>query len=194
MTRLVAPVLPPGSLSSRQQPVLAVDLRIVLRPWTNEDVAALAAAYEDPDIQHWNLNSFDEVGAKTLIAEWTDAWKSETGASWAITRTSDDFAIGQVGLRAVDVVGGEAEIWYWVAPESRGVGAASSALNALSEWLLDDLGLQRLELEHSIHNPASCHVASSAGYELEGTMKSALLHSDGWHDMHLHARISHVAT
>jgi hypothetical protein len=28
-----------------------------------------------------------------------------------------------------------------------------------------------------------------AGFRLEGTLRKALLHTDGWHDMHLDARI-----
>ena len=32
-------------------------------------------------------------------------------------------------------------------------------------------------------------MAAKAGFALEGTKRSALLHADGWHDMHLHARI-----
>ena len=38
-------------------------------------------------------------------------------------------------------------------------------------------------------NTASCRVAGKAGFHLEATLRSVLLHSDGWHDMHLHARI-----
>jgi RimJ/RimL family protein N-acetyltransferase len=192
MAKLIAPFLPPGTMSDRQQPVVRVDDQFVLRPWPQEDVPALVAAFDDPDIQHWNLNSFDEAGAKRLVAKWNDAWSSETGAYWAIARSLDHFAIGQVGLRVVDLTGGAAEIWYWIAPEARGVGVASLATNALSVWLFEDLGLHRLELGHSIHNPASCHVASNAGYALEGTKTSALLHSDGWHDMHWHARVNDV--
>ncbi len=186
---MVAPVLPPGSLKSRSQPVLRVGNQYVLRPWTQSDVSALAAAYADPDIQRWNLNSFDEFEAEQLIVKWNDSWRNETGASWAIANAADNYAVGQVGLRSVDLVGGEAEVWYWVAPQSRGVGAASLATDTLSEWLLEDLGLHRLELGHSVANPASCRVASRSGFAPEGTMRSALLHADGWHDMHWHARI-----
>jgi RimJ/RimL family protein N-acetyltransferase len=46
-----------------------------------------------------------------------------------------------------------------------------------------------LELTHSTVNPVSCRVAVSAGYRLEGTKRRAGLHADGWHDMHLHARL-----
>jgi RimJ/RimL family protein N-acetyltransferase len=49
--------------------------------------------------------------------------------------------------------------------------------------------LHRLGLGHSVANTASCRVADRAGFRLEATLHSALLHSDGWHDMHLHARV-----
>jgi RimJ/RimL family protein N-acetyltransferase len=39
-----------------------------------------------------------------------------------------------------------------------------------------------------VANTASCRVAGKAGFRLEGTLRSALLHTDGWHDMHLHGR------
>ncbi|MBT2467364.1 GNAT family N-acetyltransferase [Streptomyces sp. ISL-66] len=48
---------------------------------------------------------------------------------------------------------------------------------------------KRIARYHSAANPASCRVATKAGYPLEGTMRGALLHVDGWHDEHLHARL-----
>ena len=66
---------------------------------------------------------------------------------------------------------------------------AGRALTAMTEWLFT-LGLHRVELMHSVLNEPSCRVAAKQGFELEGTRRSALLHPDGWHDMHLHARIA----
>ncbi|WP_431684089.1 GNAT family N-acetyltransferase [Kitasatospora sp. KL5] len=74
-------------------------------------------------------------------------------------------------------------------PAARGRGAAVEATRRLSRWALEDLGLHRLTLCHSVANPASCRVAEKAGYVLEGTVRSALLHADGWHDQHLHALV-----
>jgi RimJ/RimL family protein N-acetyltransferase len=48
----------------------------------------------------------------------------------------------------------------------------------------------RLYLRHSVANPASCRVALKSGFAAEGTERGAELHTDGWHDMHLHARIA----
>lgn len=63
------------------------------------------------------------------------------------------------------------------------------AAEAVSRWAFEDLGLHRLRITHSVANPASCAVAEKAGFRLDGTMRGALLHADGWHDEHLHARL-----
>ena len=74
-------------------------------------------------------------------------------------------------------------------PAARGAGVASRALTAVSLWALGEAGFHRLELDHSTRNQASCRVAARAGFPLEGTKRSAAVHSDGRHDMHLHARV-----
>ena len=84
---------------------------------------------------------------------------------------------------------GYGEVASWSMSTARGRGVASSAVAALASWSFDDLGLHRLELRHSVQNEASCRVATKLGFEMEGTMRSQLLHADGWHDMHLHARV-----
>jgi len=41
-----------------------------------------------------------------------------------------------------------------------------------------------------VHNLPSSRVAIEAGFDFEGVKRCAGLHLDGWHDMHLHARIN----
>lgn len=61
---------------------------------------------------------------------------------------------------------------------------------ALSHWALGEFGLHRIELEHSVTNETSCRVALTAGYPAEGVRRARVRYADGWHDMHLHARIT----
>ncbi|HEX5289615.1 MAG TPA: GNAT family N-acetyltransferase [Streptosporangiaceae bacterium] len=186
MPSLTAPVVPAGALSQVAQPILrAGDL--VLRPWAEGDAAALVAAFADPEIQRWHARTVESLAeASEMIARYQRAWRNETGAHWAITGPE---VIGRVALRTVDLEEGCAEIAYWVTPAARGRGAAPRSAIALSGWVLGELGLHRLDLEHSVANAASCRVAQKAGFAYEGTRRSAVLHGDGWHDMHLHARI-----
>lgn len=124
-----------------------------------------------------------------VIRRWHDAWNAETGASWAVIHPDDGRLLGRAEFREVHLDGGIAELAYWMIPTARGRGVATAAVSTLSRWAFDEVGFQRLELLHSTGNVASCKVATRTGFLLEGTMRAAVLHTDGWHDMHLHARI-----
>jgi RimJ/RimL family protein N-acetyltransferase len=87
---------------------------------------------------------------------------------------------------------GVAEAAYWTLPAARGRGVATRALQEVTRWAFD-VGLHRVELEHSTQNLPSCRVALKAGFLVEGTRRSAGLHGDGWHDMHLHGRVNNLA-
>lgn len=190
MPRLIPPVLVPGSISGRDQPVIDINDELLLRPWTVDDASVVVAGYSDPDIQRWMPYSYEHDEAVDVIRKWNDDWRREMGACWAIAQQSDDAAIGRIALQDFDLVSGSAELAYWVLPQFRGAGVASLALAALSDWAFEELELHRLDLNHSVENPASCIVAVRAQFEIEGTSRSAGIYADGWHDVHLHGRIS----
>jgi RimJ/RimL family protein N-acetyltransferase len=187
---LVDPSLPAGSLCSLEQPRIDVDCQLVFRPWRENDATIVKAAFECPDIQRWHVRCIDTHDeALAWIADWTTRWDEETAASWAIIDKNDDQPIGQVGLRAISLFGASAHLSYWVLPNARGTGVAPRAARALMRWTFDVVRLHRISLEHSTANPASCRVAAKLGFAVEGTFRSAARHADGWHDMHMHARL-----
>ena len=188
MPYLVQSALPAGALAGQPQPVLA-GTAVSLRPWTTADVPGLVTAYQDPDIQRWHCRLLDSSEAATLIRQWAAAWTAETSANWAVTDLGGTELLGRMGFREVDLFSGVAEVAYWVLPSARGRGVAVDALTTLARWAFDEIGLQRLELRHSTQNLASCRVAAATSFPLEGTLRASGLHTDGWHDMHLHARL-----
>jgi RimJ/RimL family protein N-acetyltransferase len=181
-------VLAPGILSEHDQPTLTGD-GIVLRPWEPQDAPVVFAAYQDPDIQKWHTRGMvDLAEASAWIDQVNLGWENEKLAGWAVE--IEGTVVGRAVLRFIDLHDGIAEVGYWVLPEARGRGVATRTVEVLSAWTLDVLGLHRLELEHSVRNEASCRVAIRTGFEPEGIRRAALRHDDGWHDMHVHARLS----
>ncbi|MFE6934741.1 GNAT family N-acetyltransferase [Streptomyces sp. NPDC057699] len=194
MPFLVPPHIPPGRLSASPQPSLPVDGGLVLRPWRRTDAGAVLSAFSDPAIQHWHLRRADtEAEAVSWIEEWRSAWQAETNIHWAIVRPAGggaDEVLGRMALRDLIPAIGYAECAYWILPEARGSGLAPRAVDAVQRWAFDEeTGFERLELVHSVRNEASCRVAAKCGFALEGIRRRGHLHSDGWHDMHVHARL-----
>ncbi|MEO8477111.1 MAG: GNAT family N-acetyltransferase [Actinomycetota bacterium] len=172
------------------QPSLVAAPDVRLRPWTVADAPALVAAFSDEAIQRWNIQTMlTAAEAAEWIAPWHERWAAETDASWAVTDDGGRDLLGYVALRGMDLEFGVAKLTYWVVHEHRGRGVATRAASEITRWALDDLGLHRLTLYHSVANRASCGVAGKLGFSLEGVMRSALLHADGWHDMHIHGRV-----
>ncbi|OQR61103.1 GNAT family N-acetyltransferase [Streptomyces maremycinicus] len=184
------PVLPAGTLSGAAQPELRSGDGLLLRPWRAEDVPAVYAAFQDPALHQWHIRAADsEEEVAGWIEDWRKDWAQERNAQWAVVDEHTGALLGRVALRAIVLAEGVAEVAYWTTRAARGRGVAPRATTALTSWALDEIGLHRLELMHATANEASCRVAEKAGFLLEGTRRSATLHQDGWHDMHLHARV-----
>ncbi|MYQ44142.1 GNAT family N-acetyltransferase [Streptomyces sp. SID4985] len=191
MPILVPPVLPAGALARLAQPVIPAGDGLLLRPWRAEDAPVVHAAFQDPVQRQWHgrfTESEDE--AKDWIATWRQDWAGESRATWAVADADTDEVVGRVALREIHLEDACAEVAYWTVARSRGRGVAVTVTEALTRWAFDEIGFHRLELTHSTANEASCRVATKSGYDLEGTRRSYVLHQDGWHDMHLHARVN----
>ena len=190
MPRLVGPALPAGFLRDTRQPRLDAGEGMVLRPWRDTDAATVRAAFACPDIQRWHMRRMDsDDEAQDWIADWTRQWADESNASWAVADGSDDRVVGQVGLRTIMLSQASAELSYWILPTARGTGIAVRAVQALTSWAFGTLRMHRIFLVHSVSNSASCRVAQKAAFGIEGTLRGHLRHTDGWHDVHVHARL-----
>jgi RimJ/RimL family protein N-acetyltransferase len=188
-SRTTPPAVPAGTLAAGPQPVLSADGGLVLRPWQSDDAPVFLAAYRDSAIQRWHTR---QPASEDRVREWFDQyrrdWAEERGGHWAVTRDGAE-VLGRIALCGLELDDGVAGCAYWVLPAARGARVASRALIALSVWALGGAGFHRLHLDHSTRNEASCRVAVTSGFRLEGTKRSAAVHADGRHDMHLHARI-----
>ncbi|MFL6164392.1 MAG: GNAT family N-acetyltransferase [Jatrophihabitantaceae bacterium] len=187
MPELVPAAVPAGRLRALAQPTLRIE-GLTLRPWWLSDAEAVVEAYRDPDIQQWHARSMTYPEAREWVASWADRWQGETGAGWAVTER--DVLVGRVGFRTIELAEGIAELAYWTVPAARGRNIAARAVRTVSRWMFGSVGLHRIELSHSTSNPASCRVAEKAGFGYEATLRQQVLHADGWHDMHLHARLA----
>jgi len=143
------------------------DDAIVLRPFALDDVPAIVAACQDPEIPRWT--SVPSPYTETDARAWLESDEEESFA--VVDRTSDQL-LGSIGVRYFD--SGIGEVGYWVKREARGRGIATRALELISRWALVDKGLERFQLRADVANEPSQRVAEKAGFVREGILRSSL--------------------
>jgi RimJ/RimL family protein N-acetyltransferase len=166
--------------------------RLVLRVPLAADAEDAMRLLQDPATALW-FAAPDVVDLGSAIAWCERGADGDSGPhrTWHGVDPATDRLIVNVSLFDIDPEHLTAKVAYRVVPWERGRGFAREALIALSKWAFGDLGLARLQLEHSEPNVASCRVALGAGYRLEGTARSAYLTTDGVRrDVHIHGRLS----
>lgn len=169
----------------------AADLpALFLRPWREDDVAALVEAYSDPALRHWTADALDDAaGALRWVAEQRRGWEAGRRFAFAVLEGEPGRLVGEPGREGEPgrLVGGavlkrpapegpSAEVGYWTAARARGRGVAPRALEALTAWAFETFsgsGLERLDLLHQEDNGASCRVAEKGGYVLRATLPAA---------------------
>ncbi|MFD0361985.1 GNAT family N-acetyltransferase [Nocardia sp. GCM10030253] len=187
MPELMPAVVAAGKFAEVPQPTLVTLDGLVLRPWTSQDAPAVFEAFQDPAIRRWHVRTAESVAqVRDWIERWQTVWTTGNG-QWAVTVAGE--VAGRIGLRHTDLADGTTELAYWTMPAWRGRAIAPRAVIALTRWGFDEIGFDRIELTHSVQNPQSCRVAAKCDFPFEGTLRGAGRHSDGRHDMHLHARI-----
>jgi ribosomal-protein-alanine N-acetyltransferase len=109
--------------------------------------------------------------------------EARNGRSFSFVIWKGPNLIGQITLGGViygALRGGH--IGYWIDQEYANRGYTTQAVEILTRFGFDQLGLHRIEINIRPENAPSCRVAEKAGYILEGT-RARYLHIDGqWRD------------
>jgi RimJ/RimL family protein N-acetyltransferase len=150
------------------------DGELVLRPPATGDIDRITEICQDLDIQRFTRVPvpYRRQDAASFVTMATDALQQARGAHVLVE--VDGAVVGCVGA-SIDHTDRLADVGYWMAPESRRQRITTTAVRRLCRWLLDDVGLARLELAAAVTNPGSNAVARRLGFQLEGRRRSALL-------------------
>ncbi|GAB7039197.1 MULTISPECIES: GNAT family N-acetyltransferase [Catenuloplanes] len=159
--------------------------RLVLGPVEERDAAEVHAVWQDESLVRWSPlgYAFARADLPTAI-EWCTTGavarrRDPSRAEFALRPHGTDRMAGLVGLFDADWDNRTAEIHYWTAAWARGNGYAGEGARAVAEWALRDAGLERIVLRAAAGNAPSRRVAESAGFRLEGLLRSAAVLRDG---------------
>ena len=155
-------------------PLYRAQLR--LRPWQATDVTAAAAAGSDPLISRYRYSLPKTEGAAD---DWITACETDRAAA---TRLELAIAnpvtpVGSVSL--TDFEHGNAMVRFWLLPQARGHGIATTALRLLSSWAFAHLEVGRLAAYVELDNRDSCAVLERCGFVQEGHLRRHMTSHDG---------------
>ncbi|ELS53718.1 GNAT family N-acetyltransferase [Streptomyces viridochromogenes] len=159
------------------EPVTLTTGRLLLRTVGPQDTNAVYEAAQDPDIQRWTtipspyLREHAESFTEQLVP---DSWANGSMFTWGLFLPEGQELVGMLGLtmRSLSV----AEIGFWGTKEHRGNGYITEAVLTASRWAFVHLSIDRVEWRAEVGNKPSRAVAERAGFTLEGTLRSAIVH------------------
>jgi len=154
-------------------PQLADDT-IRLEPLTEGDVRPMLGLVDDEDVIRFTRvpAGADDEFVRGWIGRYETGWQDGTRAGFAVRDADGSGFLGFAAAVDLDLDAQEAELGYMVAPAARGRGVAVRALDLLTRWCFDTLGLIRLELRIDPENLPSVRVAERAGYVQDGVLRN----------------------
>jgi len=137
--------------------------RLVLRPVTTDDHAAVLAHWTQPDVRRFLFDgaALSGVEVAETIEESIGDFAARGFGVWLIELGSAAGLIGTAGLRPLG--GSGLEIFYSLAPGAWGYGYATEAARAVVEYGLGPLGLPEVLAEVDEGNAASVAVVKRLG-------------------------------
>ena len=137
--------------------------RLVLRPVTTDDHAAVLAHWTQPDVRRFLFDgaALSGVEVAETIEESIGDFAVRGFGVWLIELGSATGLIGTAGLRPLGSSG--LEIFYSLAPGAWGHGYATEAARAVVEYGLGPLGLPEVLAEVDEGNAASVAVVRRLG-------------------------------
>lgn len=143
-----------------------------LRPEEASSVYAIVDANRD-HLQRW-LAWVNGTNSEKDVADFIEVTleKRRKGTEYGYAICLDGVPVGHMSLMYIHE---EPEIGYWVSSEVAGQGIVTKAAQALTDFGIKTLGLQKIVIRVNPENIASNRVAEKLGYTLLGTSFSERL-------------------
>ena len=115
-------------------------------PWAKDDYSIDSAR----DFIKFNLSEYAKNG------------------SFSASIILEEKFVGGVGFHNLDLKNKSAHIGYWLAKQAQGKGIITRCCRVLFDYLFDDLGLNRIQINCNIENTKSRAIPERLNFQLEG--------------------------
>jgi len=142
---------------------------VALRPPEPDDVDAITAACQDPEIPRWTRvpSPYTSDHAVEFVKRSARMWQRGSDAPFAVVDAESNEFLGAIGVHRFDGEDDGPEVGYWLKRDARGRGVATRALRLVTDWACRELGVH-LTLQADARNATSRRVAEKVGYRYVG--------------------------
>ena len=167
--------------------------RLILRRARREDAEAMFRNWaSDPEVTKFlTWPTYVRVeDAYPILDIWTAGYAALSFYHWMIVSKETGEPIGSIGIVSENEQAGKAEIGYCIGRAWWHRGIMTEALQAVMNFLFDEVGYQRLEAKHDPRNPHSGAVMRKCGMTYEGTHRQAERNNQGICDVCVYALLA----
>lgn len=165
-------------------PLLANE-RLLLREITMDDAAGIFAIRGDYEVTKYNIGAaYPNIErAQELIAGMREEYLAEKELRWGITLKPHDEVIGMVGFNYWNRHDNRASVGFDLNRNYWRRGIMAEALRLIIVFGFDEMALNRIEADASIHNSASINLMKSLGFVQEGIQREQYYEDGAYHDL-----------
>ncbi len=171
-------------------PELATE-RLLLRRVAMRDARDIFDISSDPNVSRyvmWHTHR-SPADSREFIRGIQRNYRSDRPSPWGIELVSEQRLVGTIGFAWINRDHMTAEVGYSLGRAFWNQGLATEALTRVLEYGFVQLGLNRIEAQHDIRNPASGRVMEKAGMHREGTLRERLFSKGEYVTVDLYAML-----
>lgn len=169
--------------------------RLILRRFTLDDALPMYRNWaSDPEVTKyltWQTHENAEQ-TKSVLESWISSYENEDKYIWCIAKKENDEPIGSINAFHYQEKINAMEVGYCISRSYWHKGITSEALGAVMKYLLDEVGIDRIEARHDAINPNSGGVMRKCGMKHEGTRIRAGWTNAGIYDIELYGYVRRV--
>jgi len=152
--------------------------RIYLRRLLLKDAVSIYPQVDDQELVRWTTripHPYPPGGAEKFIRQSQRQWLKQTAYVFAVIKKDPKNLIGIISLSNVFLKHGCAEMGFWLGRNYWNQGFMTEAAQVVVRFAFNQLDLYRIYASTFEANAASRKVLEKCGFQLEGTMREAVV-------------------
>ncbi|WP_274309997.1 GNAT family N-acetyltransferase [Solibacillus daqui] len=171
-------------------PILETE-RLILREVVPQDAQNIYSYFSNDLVtKHYGMDTMTQLAdAEALIQAFATNFSQQRAIRWAIERKDEPGLIGTIGFNLWSKIHRRAEIGYELHPDFWRAGYTSEALNIVTEYGFNELGLTRIGAVVYLENTPSNQLLLKNGFEKEGVLRNYMYQNEQAHDVNMFSKV-----